>query len=216
MSLAIFDLDHTLIQGDSDYLWGVFLGEQGIVDAEEYERENERFYAEYRRGQLDIQEFLRFSFRVLRDNPLEDLLRWRDQFLREKIEPILTESARALVEQHRAQGHQLLIITATNAFITEPIAQRFGIPHLIATLPEMKEGRFTGEVAGIPAFQEGKVKRLETWLKETGECLAGSYFYSDSHNDLPLLERVDHPIAVNPDDRLRRIAQSRGWSVRHL
>ncbi len=216
MTLAIFDLDQTLIPGDSDYLWGVFLGEQGIVDAEEYERENERFYAEYRQGQLDIQAFLRFSFRVLKEHPMEDLLRWRAQFLREKIEPILTESARALVEQHRAQGHQLLIITATNAFITEPIAQSFGIDHLIATLPEMKEGRFTGEVAGIPAFREGKVQRLKAWLAETGTDLRGSYFYSDSHNDLPLLEQVDHPVAVNPDDRLRREAQLRGWPILHL
>jgi HAD superfamily hydrolase (TIGR01490 family) len=213
MALAIFDLDNTLLAGDSDYLWGVYLAEQGIVDGEEYERENERFYREYREGRLDIFEFLRFSLRALRENPLEDLVRWREQFLREKIDPIVTEPARALVERHRNDGDTLLIITATNAFVTSPIAERFGIRHLIATIPEQRDGRFTGEVQGTPSFQEGKVERLRAWLKQNGGDMTGSSFYSDSQNDIPLLERVDHPVAVDPDEHLAEQARQRGWPI---
>ncbi|MBP6242893.1 MAG: HAD-IB family hydrolase, partial [Chromatiaceae bacterium] len=172
MALAIFDLDNTLLAGDSDYLWGLFLAEQGIVNREEYERENERFYREYKEGRLDIQEFMRFALRVLKDNEPEDLLRWRERFVREKIEPIVPTAAMALVEHHRAAGDTLLIITATNAFVTAPIAAHFGIPHLIASIPEEREGRFTGNLAGIPSFQAGKVERLRRWLAEQGGDLA--------------------------------------------
>jgi HAD superfamily hydrolase (TIGR01490 family) len=213
LALAIFDLDNTLLAGDSDYLWGTFLTERGIVDGEEFERENERFYREYEEGSLDIYEFLRFSFRALRDNRLDDLQRWRVDFLRDKIEPIILPGARDLVERHRAAGDRLLIITATNEFVTAPIADRFGIPDLIATIPERVNGRYTGEVAGTPSFQEGKVERLLDWLHGTGIGLSGSTFYSDSRNDLPLLERVDHPVAVDPDDYLERCARDRGWPV---
>jgi HAD superfamily hydrolase (TIGR01490 family) len=213
MALAIFDLDNTLLAGDSDYLWGVFLAEQGVVDAEEHERENERFYREYQEGRLDIHEFLRFSLRVLKENRPEDLLRWREEFVRERIEPIVTSRALALVERHRTAGDTLLIITATNSFVTAPIAERLGIAHLIATIPEKRGGRFTGEVEGIPSFQEGKVRRLQQWLREAGGDLAGSSFYSDSHNDIPLLERVDHPVAVDPDEHLSRHALKMGWPV---
>lgn len=213
MALAIFDLDNTLLAGDSDYLWGVFLAEQGIVDGAEYERENERFYRDYREGRLDIHEFMRFSLRVLRDNPLEDLLRWRERFLREKIEPIVPTAALELVERHRAAGDTLLIITATNAFVTAPIAARFDIPHLIASIPEEQEGRFTGNLAGTPSFQEGKVERLRDWLAEQGGNLSGSHFYTDSHNDIPLLEEVERPVAVDPDERLARHAWEKGWPI---
>lgn len=213
MTLAIFDLDNTLIAGDSDFLWGAFLVERGIVDRDEFERENERFYLEYREGVLDIFEFLRFSFRPLRDNRLEDLKRWRRDFVREKIEPIILPLACELVERHRAAGDTLLIVTATNEFVTAPIAERLGVPNLIATIPEQSNGRYTGEVAGTPAFQAGKVKRLLDWLKETSTELADRTFYSDSHNDIPLLERVDHPVATDPDDRLQRHARDRGWPV---
>jgi HAD superfamily hydrolase (TIGR01490 family) len=213
MALAIFDLDNTLLAGDSDYLWGVFLAERGVVDAGEYERENERFYREYLEGRLDIHEFLRFSLRVLKENRPEDLLRWREQFVREKIEPIVTTRATALVQRHRTAGDTLLIITATNSFVTSPIAERLGIPHLIATIPEQRDGRFTGEVQGTPSFQEGKVRRLQEWLRELGGDLSGSTFYSDSHNDIPLLERVDHPVAVDPDEHLTRHAREKGWPV---
>lgn len=213
MALAIFDLDNTLLAGDSDYLWGLFLAEQGIVDRDYYERENERFYREYKEGQLDIHEFMRFSLRVLRDHDREALLEWRARFLTEKIEPIVLAAALALVERHRAAGDTLMIITATNAFVTAPIADRFGIPHLIASIPEEQAGRFTGEVVGIPSFQQGKVERLRHWLTEQGGDLRGSHFYSDSHNDIPLLELVERPVAVDPDERLARHARAKGWPI---
>ena len=213
LALAIFDLDNTLLAGDSDYLWGLFLAEEGIVNREEYERENERFYQDYKEGRLDIQEFMRFALRVLRDHSPENLQRWRERFVAEKIEPIVNQAALALVERHRAAGDTLMIITATNAFITAPIAERFGIPHLIASIPEEHEGRFTGNLHGTPSFNEGKVERLRDWLAEWGGDLRGSYFYSDSHNDIPLLEQVDFPVAVDPDERLARHAQERNWPI---
>jgi len=213
LALAIFDLDNTLLAGDSDYLWGTFLTERGIVDEEEFERENERFYREYKEGSLDIHEFLRFSFRPLRDNRPEDLERWRRDFLREKIDPIILPLAQELVERHRDAGDELLIVTATNEFVTAPIAERLGIPNLIATAPACVNGRYTGEVAGTPSFREGKVERVLDWLRESGADLAGSTFYSDSHNDIPLLERVDHAVAVDPDPTLASYATTRGWPV---
>lgn len=216
MALAIFDLDNTLLHGDSDYLWGTFLTERGIVDGEEFERENERFYREYKEGVLDIYEFLRFSFRSLRDNEPKDLERWRQEFLCEKIDPIILPQARELVEHHRDLGDDLLIVTATNEFVTSPIAERLSIPNLIATVPAQSNGRYTGDVAGIPSFQEGKVERLLDWLRTTRGDLVGSTFYSDSHNDIPLLERVDHPVAVDPDEHLQRHAEENGWPVKSL
>jgi HAD superfamily hydrolase (TIGR01490 family) len=213
MALAIFDLDNTLLAGDSDYLWGRFLAAEGIVDAAIYERENERFYREYKDGTLDIGEFLRFSLRPLRDHPRAHLEALRERFVAELIAPIMLPAAKDLVESHREAGDTLIIITATNAFVTAPIAERFGIAHLIATQPAEEDGHFTGEPAGRPAFREGKVERLDAWLREHRETLGGSSFYSDSHNDLPLLERVDRPIAVDPDPQLRETALSRGWPV---
>ncbi|EXJ15473.1 histidinol-phosphatase [Imhoffiella purpurea] len=216
MALAIFDLDNTLLDGDSDHLWGRFLAARGIVDGEHYDRENERFYADYQAGTLDIDAFLRFSLRPLRDNPRQEMEALREDFMAEQIEPIMLRSARALIERHREAGDTLLIVTATNAFVTAPIAERFGVPHLIATEPALHGGHYTGEVAGIPAFREGKVIRLEEWLAERDLDLDGSAFYSDSHNDLPLLERVTHPVAVDPDPRLRATAASRGWRILSL
>jgi HAD superfamily hydrolase (TIGR01490 family) len=216
MALAIFDLDNTLLAGDSDYLWGRFLVEQGIVDGEQYERENERFYEDYKAGRLDIQEFMRFSLKPLRKNPPTKLNQWRNLFIEEKISPIISEQARELVERHRRAGDLLLIITATNAFVTTPIAQRFGIDHLIATEPEQIDGHYTGEVAGIPSFREGKVSRLNEWLNEFKQTMQGSWFYSDSHNDLPLLEQVEHPVAVDPDETLAEVAKQRNWPILQL
>lgn len=213
MTLAIFDLDNTLLSGDSDYLWGVYLADNGIVDRAAYESENERFFEDYKAGRLDIFEFLAFSMRPLADNAPHDLERWRADFIEQKIEPIIGSPARSLVEKHRKAGDTLMIITATNAFVTAPIAERLGIPHLIATEPERRAGHFTGRVEGTPSFREGKVTRLNQWLESTGETLGGSHFYSDSHNDLPLLELVDHPVAVDPDDALQDIARERGWPV---
>ena len=160
MPLAIFDLDNTLLAGDSDYLWGAFLAERGIVDAEAYEHQNARFYQDYREGRLDIHAFLRFSLAPLRDNVPSDLQRWRAEFMHEKIEPIILPAARVLVERHRGLGDLLLIITATNQFVTAPIAEALGVPHLIATVPRRAGERYTGEVEGIPAFRDGKVQRL--------------------------------------------------------
>ena len=213
MALAIFDLDNTLLAGDSDYLWGVSLAEQGAVDGAHYERENERFYREYKEGRLDIFEFLRFSLRPLRENDPDKLHSWRRNFLERKIEPILLPRAGDLLERHRRRGDTLLIITATNAFVTAPIARLLGVEHLLATEPEMRDGRYTGGVAGIPCFRNGKVERLRDWLAQRHESLTGSWFYSDSHNDIPLLELVDNPVAVDPDDELRRYAAEQGWPV---
>jgi HAD superfamily hydrolase (TIGR01490 family) len=213
LALAIFDLDNTLLAGDSDYLWGIFLAEQGVVDGAHYQRENERFYQEYREGRLDIFEFLRFSLKPLSENDPAKLRQLREQFLQQKIDPIILPAAVELIEEHRSAGDTLLIITATNAFVTEPIAQRFGIDNLIATDPEIVDGRYTGEVAGEPSYREGKVLRLQHWLQNRGEELAGSSFYSDSHNDIPLLEQVDKPFAVDPDEQLTVHASSRGWPI---
>ena len=213
MSLAIFDLDNTLIGGDSDYLWGQFLAERGLVDGERHERENQRFYDEYRAGTLDIYAFLAFMLKPLAEHPLADLLAWRAQFIEEKIDPILLPKATALLDRHRIAGDTLLIITATNRFITAPIAERLAVAHLLATEAEFSDGRYTGRSVGIPCFRQGKVARLNEWLAETGHDLTGSWFYSDSHNDLPLLHQVAHPVAVDPDEALASHAAERGWPM---
>ena len=213
MSLAIFDLDNTLLGGDSDYLWGQFLVEQGLVDGECYERENQRFYDQYRAGVLDIYEFLAFMLRPLAETPLAELLEWRKQFMEQKIQAILLPKAIELLDRHRAAGDTLLIITATNRFITEPIAELLNVPHLLATEPEFADGRYTGRPRGIPCFQHGKVERLDEWLGATGHDLVSSWFYSDSHNDLPLLDQVAHPVAVDPDAALAEHARRCGWPI---
>ncbi|SHE19545.1 HAD family hydrolase [methanotrophic endosymbiont of Bathymodiolus puteoserpentis (Logatchev)] len=213
MSLAIFDLDNTLLADDSDYLWGQFLVDQGIVDSSYYEQENDRFYKEYKEGNLDIYEFLKFSLKPLADNPLQDLLKWRSQFIEEVIRPILLKPAQELINKHQQQGDILLVITATNKFVTEPIVELYGINHLLATTPEFLGERYTGNVAGTPCFQEGKITRLNEWLQVTGYSLDDSWFYSDSHNDLPLLQLVEHPVAVNPDEKLKQYAEKSNWPI---
>ena len=213
MTLAIFDLDNTLLADDSDYLWGLFLADQGIVDRDYYLRENERFYQEYKDGRLDIYEFLGFSLKPLSENPLDRLYALRERFLSEKIEPLLLPASGALLQKHREDGDTLMIITATNSFVTSPIAERMGVDYLIATEPEMVDGRYTGRVAGEPAYREGKVKRLNAWLRIHRRDLKGSSFYTDSHNDVPLLELVDNPVAVDPDSLLADYAQARNWPV---
>lgn len=213
MPLAIFDLDNTLLGGDSDYLWGTFLAELGIVDGGSYERENARFYREYLAGTLNIQEFLAFQLRPLSWYDTKTLYGLRERFMHEKIRPIVLPQARALLAQHRSHGDTLLIITATNRFITGPIAEELGVEHLIATEPELLSGRYTGRATGIPCFREGKVSRLTQWLALYGQDLEGSWFYSDSHNDLPLLQRVTYPVAVDPDPVLARHAADCGWPV---
>jgi HAD superfamily hydrolase (TIGR01490 family) len=213
MSLAIFDLDNTLLADDSDYLWGQFLVDKGIVDADYYAQENDRFYQEYKEGNLDIIEFLNFSLKPLADNSLKDLYHWREQFIEEVIRPILLTPAQELINQHKQRGDTLLVITATNKFVTEPIVILYGISHLIATTPEFINNKYTGNVAGTPCFQGGKVTRLKQWLQETGHTLTDSWFYSDSHNDLPLLKLVDFPVAVNPDDALQQHAIDNNWPI---
>jgi len=213
VTLAIFDLDNTLLGGDSDYLWGNFLVAEGLVDKDSYERENQRFYDEYSKGTLNIYEFLDFSLRPLANIQQNRLLELRKRFMTAVITPIILPAAVALIDKHRRQGHTPLIITATNRFVTEPIAQTFGVEHLLATDPEIIDGRYTGRVAGTPTFREGKVTRLRQWLTQNHANLADSWFYSDSHNDLPLLEMVPHPVAVDPDETLRQHAEMRGWSI---
>jgi len=213
MGLAIFDLDNTLLGDDSDYLWGQFLVEQQLVDRAYYERENERFYAEYKAGTLDILEFLSFSLEPLTRIDPTSLSALHEQFMLEKIAPVVLPKAEALLETHRNRDDTLLIITATNRFITGPIAKRLGVENLIATDPEVIDGKYTGRVSGTPCFREGKVTRLEEWLTVNQQNLASSWFYSDSHNDLPLLEMVTQPVAVDPDDTLRGHAELKGWPV---
>ncbi len=213
MSLAIFDLDNTLIADDSDYLWGQFLVDQGIVDKNHYESANAKFYDDYKQGVLDIVEFLRFSLKPLADNNPEQLYQWRTQFIDQAIKPLLLTSAQQLIDKHRNRGDTLLVITATNRFVTEPIVQLYGIDNLLATTPEFVDGRYTGGFNGIPCFREGKVKLLEAWLQNSNETLQGSWFYSDSHNDLPLLKLVDHPVAVDPDEKLAQFASAANWPI---
>lgn len=213
MKLAIFDLDNTLIAGDSDHLWGDFLIEQGAVDRAMYKRENNRFYQEYKDGSLDIHEFLSFSLRPLAENALSQLQAWHAQFMQEKITAIMLPRAQELLKKHRDEGATLVIITATNRFVTEPIATLLGVDALLATEPEFKDGRYTGAIIDPPCFRQGKVERLDIWLKEQGLNLEQSWFYSDSHNDLPLLECVTHPIAVDPDDILRQHAKAKDWPI---
>ena len=213
MSLAIFDLDNTLIADDSDYLWGQFLVDQGIVDKAYYEAANSKFYDDYKQGILNITEFLHFSLKPLADNKPEDLSRWRDQFIATVIKPLLLQPAQQLIAKHRKRGDTLMVITATNRFVTEPIVKLYGIDLLLATTPDFVDGRYAGTFTGIPCFQEGKVKLLEAWLRQSSETLAGSWFYSDSHNDLPLLNKVDNPVAVDPDEKLRTYAEEMNWPI---
>src|SRR5688572_1920939 len=214
MRLTLFDLDNTLLAGDSDYEWGQFLVDRGILDREEYESQNRAYYEQYAAGTLDIHEYLGFALRPLAAHTREDLARWHADFMHSRILPMTGEPARSLVRRHVERGDLCAIITATNSFVTAPIAREFGVRHLIATEPESRNGRFTGRVLGTPCFREGKVRRLDEWLGGLGRRLqdfAESSFYSDSHNDLPLLERVSRPVAVDPDAALGAEAARRGW-----
>jgi HAD superfamily hydrolase (TIGR01490 family) len=214
--LAIFDLDNTLLNGDSDHAWGEFLCRKGVVDAEEYRKANDYFYEQYKSGSMNIFEFLEFALRPLAANSNETLAQWHAEFMQDVIEPMMLPKAAQLLRKHREAGERLMIITATNRFVTGPIAEQLGVDTIIATDPEMVNGKYTGKVAGTPCFQAGKVERLNTWLAENGATLAGSSFYSDSINDLPLLEKVDHPVAVNPDEKLTAVATQRGWPILDL
>jgi HAD superfamily hydrolase (TIGR01490 family) len=213
MPLAIFDLDNTLLNGDSDHSWGEFLVQQGIVDAVTYKKANDLFYQHYQNGTLNILDYLAFSLKPLAEHPKSQLDLWHRQFMQSMVLPMRLQKADQLLAKHRANGDYLLIITATNAFVTRPIAELLGVDAILATEPEFINGAYTGKVQGTPCFKEGKVTRLKEWLAETGFSLEGSYFYSDSQNDLPLLNMVDHPVAVDADPVLRAHAEQAGWPV---
>jgi HAD superfamily hydrolase (TIGR01490 family) len=217
MRLALFDLDNTLLAGDSDYEWAQYLIDEGVLQREAYEARNREFFEQYKAGVLDIGEFLDFQLKPLAQYPRETLDAWHRGFMQTRIVPIISEAARALIARHREDLR--VLITATNSFVTAPIARELGIEHLVATEPDECDGRFTGGVRGEPCFREGKLVRLESWLAARGTTLddfSESWFYSDSANDLPLLERVTHPVAVDPDPRLEAHARQRGWPVLQL
>jgi len=213
VTLAIFDLDNTLLGGDSDHAWGQFLVDQGIVDADAYQKANDYFFEQYQQGAMNVFEFLEFALKPLSQHPKAQLDAWHQLFMKQVVAPMRLTKADALLKKHRDQGDFLLIITATNRFVTEPIAESMGVDHILATEPEFIDGAYTGRVAGTPCFQAGKVERLNEWLAETRHSLEGSYFYSDSRNDLPLLEIVDYPVAVDADEALTQYAESQGWPV---
>lgn len=213
VALVIFDLDNTLIAGDSDHAWNQFLVQQGLVDADQVTRANDIFYQQYEAGALDINAYLSFALAYLAGKRRADLVPLQQQFMADVIIPMVLPLALAQVQQHRAAGDTLMIITATNRFIAEPIAEYFAISHLIACEPELRDGVYTGKPTGIPSYQEGKVTRLMAWLGEHDQSLQDAWFYSDSHNDLPLLEHVDKPVAVNPDPILTQRASAEGWPV---
>ncbi|MEM1114099.1 MAG: HAD family hydrolase [Pseudomonadota bacterium] len=213
MALAIFDLDNTLIGGDSDNLWGQFVVDQGLVDGADFERQNNQFYEDYQAGDLDILAYVRFALGPLKGRPMDELARWHATFMREVIDPLMLPKAAALIDRHRQAGDHLLVITATNVFVTRPIVDALGIEDLLACDAEIVDGRYTGEPAGIPTYREGKVQRLQQWLAGRSISLEGACFYSDSHNDLPLLELIDKPIAVDPDTKLRAVAEQRQWPI---
>lgn len=216
MALALFDLDNTLLAGDSDYLWGQYLIENNLVDREYYEKENQRFLDLYNQGKLDIYEFAEFAYKPLVDNNLDVLTKLHQQFMQEKIRPLITDKSRTLVEKHKSAGDTLVIVTATNSFVTTPIAKEFGIDHLIATEPEIKNGQYTGKIAGTPCFQDGKVTRLKEWLIKQNIKFENCVFYSDSNNDLPLLKLVNKPVAVDPDEKLKTYAEENNWPIMSL
>ncbi|MDA8254750.1 MAG: HAD-IB family hydrolase [Betaproteobacteria bacterium] len=214
MNLALFDLDNTLLNGDSDFEWAQFLISQGVLDREVHEARNIEFFEQYKAGTLDIHAFLDFQLAPLSRHERSELDAWHREFLATRIRPLISTTARHLVAKHAAAGDLLAIVTATNSFVTGPIAREFGIPHLIATIPAQENGRFTGQPRGTPAFREGKIARVDAWLESLGLWLGSfeqSWFYSDSHNDLPLLEKVTHPVAVDADDTLLKAAAARGW-----
>ncbi|CAA0115461.1 putative phosphatase [BD1-7 clade bacterium] len=213
MALAIFDLDNTLLNGDSDHAWGEFLVTKGVVDDDVYKAANDHFYQQYQSGGLDIDEYLQFALEPLTRFSMPELAELHQEFMRTVIEPMFLEQAHQLLQKHRDAGDFLLIITATNAFVTHPIGRALGVDAILATDPEIVAGQYTGRYVGFPCFQYGKVERLLAWLTETGHSLEGSYFYSDSHNDLPLLEMVDFPYAVDADDTLKEHAEAEGWPI---
>lgn len=211
MALAIFDLDNTLLAGDSDYSWGQFLVDKKLVDAEVYRQANDQFYQDYKNATLDIARYLQFSLQPLTRHSMAELAQLHREFMAEYIAPMMLSKAHQLLDEHRARGDFLLIITATNGFVTRPIASALGVDDIITTDPEVRDGCYTGNFIGTPTFQGGKVTRLQEWLAERPFDLTQAWFYSDSINDLPLLEIVGKPVVVDGDERLTHLAQERNW-----
>ena len=217
MNLALFDLDYTLLNGDSDHAWGQFLVDAGVVDGDVFKKKNDEFWAQYKAGTLDVHAYLEFALAMIAGKTPAELKPLHDRYMAEKIEPMVTAAALALVDRHKED--LCAVVTATNSFITTPVAARFGVAHLIACVAEIADGRYTGKLSGVPAFREGKVTRVEQWLAAMGKKFSDfdrSYFYSDSLNDLPLLSAVSHPVAVNPDATLREHALTQGWPILSL
>jgi HAD superfamily hydrolase (TIGR01490 family) len=216
MNLVLFDLDNTLLVGDSDFEWAQFLISKGVLDREVHEARNQQFYDDYKAGTLDIHAFLDFQLAPLSRHPRGELDDWHREFMATRIRPMICAPARDLVRRHVDDGSLCAVVTATNSFVTGPIAREFGIPHLVATVPAHEGGRFTGKPRGTPAFKAGKIERVEAWLESLGlwwGAFEQSWFYSDSLNDLPLMSKVTHPVAVDPDDTLRDHARNAGWPV---
>lgn len=213
MALALFDLDNTLLNGDSDHGWGTFLGEIGVLDPLEQHAKQEYYYQQYVDGVLDIDEFLEYQLAVLSQHPVAQLLEWRKQFIEQVVTPMITSGKAELIEPHREKGDEIVIITATNDFVTRGIADRLEVDNLIATTAEIIDGDYTGRATNTPCFAEGKVSRLNEWLQTNPHSLKDSWFYSDSYNDLPLLQICDNPVAVTPDDRLRKHASDLDWPI---
>ena len=216
MNLALFDLDNTLLNGDSDFEWAQYLISRGVLDREIYEARNQDFFDQYKAGTLDIHEFLDFQLKPLSRHPRRELDAWHADFMASRILPIVTDKGRELVRRHIDEGALAAIVTATNSFVTAPIAREFGIAHLIATEPEQAGGEFSGSVKGLPCFREGKIARVNAWLAGLGHALRDferSWFYSDSLNDLPLLGKVTDPVAVDPDATLEQHARQNGWPI---
>jgi HAD superfamily hydrolase (TIGR01490 family) len=216
VAVALFDLDNTLLAGDSERAWCEFLIDIGVLDGDGFRAENERLYKEYLAGTLNIYDSIKFQLKLLTEHSPDKLRRWQEEFMASRIEPIITETAVALVEKHRAAGDELAIVTASNSFVSQPIAERFRISTLLAIELEYVGNRYTGRVLGTPTFREGKIIRLLEWLQKTGQTLEGSHFYSDSHNDLPLLQWVENPVAVDPDPILRVFAAAVDWPILYL
>ena len=213
MALAIFDLDNTLISGDSDHSWGEFLVSEHQVDPQQFKKTNDRFYADYVAGSLDIFAYLEFSLQPLTEIPMAELAELHKRFMQQVIAPMQLAKAQTLLQQHRDAGDRLLIITSTNRFIVEPICHSLGVTEILATDAQIVDGRYSGKVEGVPTYKEGKVVRLNAWLKEHNETLEGSWFYSDSINDLPLLLEVDHAVAVDPCPALQAAAEEKHWQI---
>ena len=213
MTLAIFDLDHTLINGDSDHLWGEYMVENGIVDEQAYRQRNDVFYQDYQRGTLDNDQYLAFALEPLTHYSIDELHAWRADYVEKWIRPLIAPGTARLLDEHRHSNHQLMIISATNLFVSEPIGQMLGVTTVLATEPEIIANRYTGRFLGTPTYQQGKVTVLREWAANNNHDLVGAYFYSDSLNDLALLEQVDNPVTVNPDDDLKLIAEARAWKI---